>query len=300
MDKFKPFFGYIAIIGPTNSGKSTLVNRFMGTKVSIVTHKVQTTRTRVLGVLTQKPFQLVFIDTPGIFVPVRRLDRAMVSAAWRGVYDADKIVLLIDSKKGLHEDVINIVFELQKIGKSPILVLNKIDLISRSYLLNLTKGFSEVSDFPSIFMVSALNGDGVTDLLEKLFEELPSGPWLYPEDQLTDLNERLFAAEITREKLFLHLHQELPYSLTVETEEWQNCGDGSVKIHQIVYVERAGQRGIVLGKRGKQIKRVGIEAREELEKILRCRVHLFVFVKVRESWADEPARYREIGLDFVN
>lgn len=272
----------------------------MGTKVSIVTHKVQTTRTRVLGVLTQKPFQLVFIDTPGIFVPVRRLDRAMVSAAWRGVYDADKIVLLIDSKKGLHEDVINIVFELQKIGKSPILVLNKIDLISRSYLLNLTKGFSEVSDFPSIFMVSALNGDGVTDLLEKLFEELPSGPWLYPEDQLTDLNERLFAAEITREKLFLHLHQELPYSLTVETEEWQNCGDGSVKIHQIVYVERAGQRGIVLGKGGKQIKRVGIEAREELEKILRCRVHLFVFVKVRESWADEPARYREIGLDFVN
>ena len=300
IDKFKPFFGYIAIIGPTNSGKSTLVNRFMGTKVSIVTHKVQTTRTRVLGVLTQKPFQLVFIDTPGIFVPVRRLDRAMVSAAWRGVYDADKIVLLIDSKKGLHEDVTNIVFELQKIGKSPILVFNKIDLISRSYLLNLTKGFSEVSDFPSIFMVSALNGDGVTDLLEKLFEELPSGPWLYPEDQLTDLNERLFAAEITREKLFLHLHQELPYSLTVETEEWQNCGDGSVKIHQIVYVERAGQRGIVLGKGGKQIKRVGIEAREELEKILRCRVHLFVFVKVRESWADEPARYKEIGLDFVN
>ena len=272
----------------------------MGTKISIVTHKVQTTRTRVLGVLTQKPFQVVFIDTPGIFVPVRRFERAMVSAAWRGVYDADKIVLLIDSKKGIREDVINIVRELKKIGKIPILVLNKIDLIPRSDLLSQAKSFSEVSDFSSIFMVSALKGDGVSDLLKQLLEELPSGPWLYPEDQLTDLNERLFAAEIAREKLFLHLHQELPYSLTVETEEWENCGDGSVKIHQIVYVERAGQRGIILGKGGKQIKRIGIEAREELEQILCCRVHLFVFVKVREKWRDEPARYREIGLDFVN
>ena len=290
--------GFVALIGAPNAGKSTLMNSIMGTKVSIVTHKVQTTRARVVGVLTNGDDQIVFVDTPGIFSPNRRLERAMVTAAWGGATDADKIVLLIDVEGGLSAEVQLIIMGIKKLGKTVIIGLNKIDLIPREKLLSLAEELQEVSILESIFMISALKGDGVNDLLSKLSEDLPKGPWLYPEDHLSDMNERLFAAEITREKLFLSLHQELPYSLTVETEEWQERQDGSLKIDQVIYVERPGHKGIALGKGGQQIKRVGAESRKELEQILKRRVHLFLFVKVREKWRDDPERYREMGLEF--
>jgi GTP-binding protein Era len=291
-------FGFVALIGAPNAGKSTLMNCIMGTKVSIVTHKVQTTRARVVGVLTNGDDQMVFVDTPGIFVPNRRLERAMVTAAWGGATDADKIVLLIDVEGGLSAEVQLIINGIKKLGKTVIIGLNKIDLIPREKLLSLAEELQEVSILESIFMISALKGDGVNDLLSNLKEDLPKGPWLYPEDHLSDMNERLFAAEITREKLFLSLHQELPYSLTVETEGWQERQDGSLKVDQVIYVERPGHKGIVLGKGGQQIKRVGAESRKELEHILERRVHLFLFVKVREKWRDDPERYREMGLEF--
>lgn len=290
--------GFVALIGAPNAGKSTLMNCIMGTKVSIVTHKVQTTRARVVGVLTNGDDQIVFVDTPGIFTPNRRLERAMVTAAWGGASDADKIVLLIDVEGGLSAEVQLIIMGIKKLGKTVIIGLNKIDLIPREKLLSLAEELQEVSILESIFMISALKGDGVNDLLSNLSEDLPKGPWLYPEDHLSDMNERLFAAEITREKLFLSLHQELPYSLTVETEGWQERQDGSLKVDQVIYVERPGHKGIVLGKGGQQIKRVGAESRKELEHILERRVHLFLFVKVREKWRDDPERYREMGLEF--
>ncbi|MBK17426.1 MAG: GTPase Era [Rhodospirillaceae bacterium] len=290
--------GYVALVGAPNAGKSTLMNHIMGTKVSIVTHKVQTTRARVVGVLTQDASQVVFVDTPGIFSPNRRLERAMVAAAWSGAADADKIVLLIDAERGLSEDVQLIIEGLKKSERLAYAALNKIDLIPREGLLSLAQEIQAAECFENIFMISALKGDGVQDLVDTLMTILPPGPWLYPEDHLSDMNDRLFAAEITREKLFLSLHQELPYSLTVETEGWEERKDGSVKIDQVIYVERSGHKGIVLGKGGQQVKRVGAEARKELEQILDRRVHLFLFVKVRENWRDDPERYREMGLDF--
>ncbi len=290
--------GFVALVGAPNAGKSTLMNHIMGTKVSIVTHKVQTTRARVVGVLTHEDDQIVFVDTPGIFSPSRRLERAMVAAAWGGAADADKIVLLIDAERGLGGDVRLIIDGLKEADKSAFVALNRIDLIPREKLLILAEELQETGVFEEIFMISALKGDGVEDLVARLREGLPEGPWLYPEDHPSDMNDRLFSAEITREKLFLSLHQELPYSLTVETEGWEERKDGSVKIDQVIYVERSGHKGIVLGKGGQQVKRVGAEARKELEQILDRRVHLFLFVKVRENWRDDPERYREMGLDF--
>ena len=300
IDKSNTRCGFVALLGAPNAGKSTLMNFIMGTKVSIVTHKVQTTRTRVVGVITTGDDQIIFVDTPGIFAPTRRLERAMVAAAWVGAADADKLVLLIDAERGLSEEVQLIIDGLKRVGKTVIIGLNKIDLIPHEKLLGLAEKLQEISILESIYMISALKGDGVNDLLSKLSAVLPHGPWLYPEDYLSDMNERLFASEITREKLFLTLHQELPYSLTVETEGWQERQDGSLKVDQVIYVERSGHKGIVLGKGGQQIKRIGAESRKELEHILDRRVHLFLFVKVREKWRDDPERYREMGLDFSN
>ncbi len=290
--------GFIAIVGAPNAGKSTLMNRLMGTKVSIVTPKVQTTRTRIIGVVGLGTVQLVFIDTPGIFDPKRRLERAMVAAAWVGAGDADVVLVMVDAERGATADVRRIIEGLKKGGHRAVLVLNKIDAVKRETLLALAAALNDEAVFAQIFMISALTGDGVGDLVPALAEMLPPGPWLYPEDHLTDMNERLFAAEITREQLFMRLRQELPYSLTVETEAWQEKDDGSVRIDQVIYVERAGHRGILLGKRGAQIKAVGAAARKELETLMERRVHLFLFVKVRGKWRDDPERYREMGLEF--
>ncbi len=290
--------GFVALIGAPNAGKSTLLNRLVGAKISIVTPKVQTTRTRVLGIALRGAAQIIFIDTPGIFQPRRRLDRAMVAAAWSGAADADLVVLLIDAEKGASRDARRIVEGLEKAGRKAILALNKIDLVRRDSLLALSAELNASGVFTDTFMISASKGDGVDDLMTALVARLPEGPWLYPEDQLSDMPERLLAAEITREKLFLQLRQELPYSLTVETEEWEDRPDGSVRIGQVVYVQRDSQKAIVLGKGGQRIKSVGAAAREELEGMLGCAVHLFLFVKVREKWGDDPERYRDWGLDF--
>jgi GTP-binding protein Era len=290
--------GYIALVGAPNAGKSTLMNRLMGTKVSIVTPKVQTTRARVIGVMVQGAAQLVFVDTPGIFAPKRRMERAMVAAAWSGAADADVVVLLVDAQRGLTEDVRGIVEGLKSAGRKAVLALNKVDAVKHEVLLGLTDALNREGIFTEIFMISALTGDGVADMLPALSAMLPEGPWLYPEDHLTDMNDRLFAAEMTREQLFLKLRQELPYALTVETEEWEERDDGSVAIRQVIFVERESQRAIVLGKGGQTIKAVGAAARKELETLWERRVHLFLFVKVRERWRDDPERYREMGLDF--
>ncbi|MCK4868417.1 MAG: GTPase Era, partial [Alphaproteobacteria bacterium] len=242
--------------------------------------------------------QIVFVDTPGIFQPKRRLDRAMVAAAWAGAADADIVVLLVDAQKGVTQDARRIVEGLEKAGRKAILALNKIDLVRRDKLLELADTLNESGVFTDIFMISATTGDGVEDLAKTFVERLPEGPWLYPEDQLSDMAERHLAAEVTREKLFLKLHQELPYALTVETEEWQDKPDGSVRIAQIIYVQRDTQKSIVLGKGGQMIKSVGAAARADLEEMMGCRVHLFLFVKVREKWGDDPDRYRDWGLDF--
>jgi len=290
--------GFVALVGAPNAGKSTLMNRLMGTKVSIVTPKVQTTRARVVGVLIHGAAQLVFVDTPGIFAPKRRLERAMVAAAWTGATDADVVLLLIDAERGLDDDARLIIDGLKKEKRKAVVAINKVDAVKREGLLALAAALDAQGLFGEIFMISALTGDGVDDMLPKLAAMLPEGPWLYPEDQLSDMNDRLFAAEITREKLFLDLHQEIPYSLTVETDNWEERDDGSVRIDQTIYVEKPGQRAIVLGKGGQMIKRVGAAARAELEALLERRVHLFLFVKVREHWRDEPARYRAMGLEF--
>jgi len=290
--------GFIAVLGAPNAGKSTLVNRVVGTKVSIVSPKVQTTRARVMGIALHERTQLVFIDTPGIFDPKRRLDRAMVAAAWGGAGDADVTLLLVDSVRGIDRDTANIIERMKKEGKRAHLVLNKVDKVKKPELLDLTMKLNAAGVFDEIFMVSALNGDGVEDLVAFLAGQMPQGPWHFPEDQVSDMTERLLAAEITREKLYLQLRQELPYATTVETENWEEYDNGSVKIEQIIFVERDSQKSIILGKNGQQIKTIGADARKDLEEILGRRVHLFLFVKVREKWGDDPDRYRDWGLDF--
>ena len=290
--------GFVAIVGATNAGKSTLVNQAVGTKISIVTHKVQTTRSRVLGVMIEDNAQIVLVDTPGIFDPRRRLDRAMIQAAWQGAADADVVALIVDAKRGATEDVLGIIEKLADIKAPKLLVLNKIDLLERSRLLDLTAKLNASGIFQETLMVSALNGDGVRDLISQFTRHMPDSPWLFPEDQLTDMPNRLLAAEITREKAFLRLHQELPYSLTVESDTWEERKDGSVKIDQTIFVTRDGHKGIVIGKSGATLKAIGAEARAELEEILGHRVHLFLFVKVRERWLEDPERFRNIGIEF--
>lgn len=290
--------GFVAVLGAPNAGKSTFINRVVGTKVSIVSPKVQTTRTRVLGIMMVDESQLIFIDTPGIFEPRRRLDRAMVAAAWSGAADADMVVLLVDCKRGFDHDTRNIVENLSKQQRRAALVLNKVDLVKKPELLALAAALNEAGSFTDTYMISALNGDGVDDLISDLAGALPPGPWMFPSDQVSDMPARLLAAEITREQIYLQLRQELPYSTTVETESWEERPDGSVAINQVIYVERDSQKGIVLGKGGAQIKSIGAKARSELEEILEQKVHVMLFVKVREKWSDDPERYRDWGLDF--
>ncbi len=290
--------GFVALIGPTNAGKSTLVNRFVGAKVSIVSHKVQTTRAIVRGIAIHDRTQIVFMDTPGIFKPRRRLDRAMVTSAWGGAKDADLIMLLIDSERGLRGDGDAILEGLKNVYQPKILVLNKIDQVKHEDLLALALAANEKIPFTQTFMISAEKGHGCEDVMDYLAKTLPEGPWYYPEDQISDLPIRQLAAEITREKLFLRLHQELPYSSHVETEKWEERKDGSVRIEQVIYVERDSQKKIALGKGGETIKAISSASRKELGEILEQTVHLFLFVKVRENWGDDPARFREMGLDF--
>ncbi len=291
-------FAFVAVLGAPNVGKSTLINRLVGTKVSIVSPKVQTTRTRVLGITIADTAQIVFIDTPGVFEPRRRLDRAMVAAAWTGAADADRICLLVDAAKGIDRDTVAIVKRLAQQGKRAVLVLNKIDLVKKTVLLDLADRLNQDGLFNDIFMISAERGDGVDDLMAHLAGAAPEGPWMFPKDQISDMPERLLAAEITREKLYLQLRQELPYSATVETESWIEMDNGSVRIEQVIYVQRDTQKAIVLGKKGARIKTIGADARLELEELLDRRVHLFLFVKVRGNWGDDPERYRDWGLDY--
>jgi GTP-binding protein Era len=290
--------GFIALIGAPNVGKSTLINALVGAKVAIVSHKVQTTRTLVRGIATQGAAQLVFIDTPGIFAPKRRLDRAMITTAWAGAHDADIVGALIDTKRGIDEETGALLDKLADIGGEKILILNKIDLVQKPSLLTLAKDANDRVALAATFMVSALTGEGVADLRQWLAARVPAGPWHYPEDQISDAPLRRLAAEITREKLYHRLHQELPYQATVETERFIERKDGSVRIEQTIFVERDGQKKIVLGKAGQTIKAIGADARRELSGILEKPVHLFLFVKVREGWGDDPERYREIGLEF--
>jgi GTP-binding protein Era len=291
--------GFVALIGATNAGKSTMVNRLVGAKVSIVSHKVQTTRAIIRGIVIHNNAQIVFMDTPGIFKPRRRLDRAMVTTAWGGARDADIIMLLIDSERGLKGDADTILEGLKEVKQPKILVLNKIDRVRPEDLLKLAQAANEKIAFERTFMISALTGSGCEDLMDYLAQALPEGPWYYPEDQISDLPMRQLAAEITREKLFLRLHQELPYASHVETENWEERKDGSVRIEQVIYVERDSQKKIALGKGGEAIKAISTAARKELAEILDQPVHLFLFVKVRENWGDDPERFREMGLDFT-
>ena len=292
--------GFVALVGLPNAGKSTLTNRMVGAKVSIVTHKVQTTRTRIRGVAMEGDSQLVFVDTPGLFKPRRRLDRAMVAAAWGGAADADIIVLLIEAHRDVTEGVERILEGLADLPKSRkvALAINKIDRVEAPKLLALSKDLNERFPFMRTFMISAERGHGVEDMRKWLAAELPESPWLYPEDQIADLPMRMIAAEMTREKLTLRLHQELPYQLTVETEHWEEREDGSARIDQMIYVARDGHKGIVLGKKGETIKAVSQAARAEIEEFLGRKVHLFLQVKVRENWLEEAERYSEMGLDF--
>jgi GTP-binding protein Era len=290
--------GFIALLGAPNAGKSTLLNRLVGSKVSIVTPKVQTTRTRIIGIAIHGVAQIAFIDTPGIFKPRRRLDRAMVQAAWGGARDADSVVVLVDARRGLDGDTGIIIDGLKKKRREAILALNKIDLVKRESLLPLTAELDGTGVFTDTFMLSALTGDGVDELMGVLAGRVPTGPWLYPEDQLSDIPMRLLAAEITREKLFLRLHQELPYGLAVETESFAERKDGSVRIDQVIYLQRENHKPIVLGKGGRQIKTIGTLAREELAGLLDRKVHLFLHVKVDPKWLDKPGHYHELGLDF--
>ena len=292
--------GFAALIGEPNAGKSTLLNRMVGAKVSIVTHKVQTTRARIRGVAMEGLAQIVFVDTPGLFKPRRRLDRAMVAAAWGGAADADVVVLLIEAQRGMTEGVKTILETLaDRVGKSPVaLAINKIDRVKAEGLLALTKEMNDAYPFVETFMISAEKGYGCDALRQWLASKMPDGPWLYPEDQIADLPMRMIAAEMTREKLTLRLHQELPYELTVETESWVEREDGSARVDQIIYVARDGHKGIVLGKGGETIKSVSTASRAELEEFLGRRVHLFLQVKVRPGWLDEAERFSEMGLDF--
>jgi GTP-binding protein Era len=290
--------GFVALIGAPNVGKSTLLNALVGAKISIVTPKVQTTRALIRGIAMAGSAQLIFVDTPGIFAPRRRLDRAMVGSAWGSTQDADLVTLLVDAHKGAQDDEDAILRKLGEIRAPKVLVLNKIDLVAKLKLLKLAQTLNEQADFAATFMVSALSGDGVADLKKFLADHVPPGPWLYPEDQISDAPLRQLAAEITREKLYLRLHQELPYQSTVETEVWKELKDGAVRIEQTVYVERESQRKIVLGKGGATIKAIGAAARTDIAASIEQPVHLFLFVKVREGWGDDPERYREMGLEF--
>jgi GTPase len=291
--------GFIAVIGAPNAGKSTLVNRIVGSKVSIVSHKVQTTRMQIRGIAIVGQSQLVFIDTPGIFEPKRRLDRAMVQAAWTGAGEGDIVALMVDAARGLDEDVERILEKLGQARGKRLLILNKIDrLDDKEKLLALTTEITKRQGFDRIFMIAALGGDGVEDLKNYLAEAVPAGPWHYPADEITDMPVRMLAAEITREKIFHRLHDELPYHITVETQSWKKLRGGGVRVEQTIFVERESQRKIVLGKAGNTIKQISMEARQELGELLGHKVDLFLFVKVRDNWGNDPERYREIGLEF--
>lgn len=292
--------GFVALIGAPNAGKSTLTNALVGAKVAIVTHKVQTTRSRITGIGMHGQTQLVFIDTPGIFAPKRRLDRAMVQAAWQGSEDAERTVLVVDARKGLTEDVEKIIASLKAAGRKAILALNKIDQMKRDSLLAIAHAFGETDAFSDVFMISALTGDGVEDLKGFLAEQAAEGPWMYPEDQISDMTLRLLAAEITREKVFLRLHEELPYASTVETEKFEERKDGSFRIEQVIHVGRETHKGIVIGKRGAMLKTIGQLAREEMEDAFDCKVHLFLHVRVTERWSEDREHYEGLGLDFVD
>jgi GTPase len=290
--------GFVALIGAPNVGKSTLVNALVGSKVTIVSRKVQTTRALIRGIVIEDNAQIILVDTPGIFLPKRRLDRAMVSTAWSGAHDADLVCVLLDAKSGIDDEAEAILKKVETVDHEKILVLNKIDLVPREKLLALTQAANERLPFARTFMISALSGDGVDDLRHALANMVPAGPFLYPEDQMSDAPMRQLAAEITREKIYQQLHQELPYQSTVETDSWTERKDNSIRIEQTIFVERESQRKIVLGKGGATIKSIGAESRKEIAEITGVPVHLFLFVKVRENWGDDPDRYREMGLEF--
>lgn len=298
VDEMSKRCGFVALIGAPNAGKSTLTNQLVGTKVSIVTRKVQTTRARIRGIAIFDETQIIFVDTPGIFEPKRRLDRAMVDAAWGGASDADIVVLLVDAQRGLTPDVAAILGKLKDCKYKLALAINKIDLVRHEDLLKLTSALTSDVEFDEVLYISASKGDGTKELVDYLKKYLPLGPWLYPEDQLTDASMRHTAAEITREKLFLRLHDELPYATTVETIDWKVKKDKSVRVEQVIYVERESQKSIVLGKNGDAVKSISMSSRRELGEILGVPVHLFLFVKVRERWGEDPERFREMGLDY--
>ncbi len=290
--------GFVALIGAPNVGKSTLVNALVGAKVTIVSRKVQTTRALIRGIVIENNAQIILVDTPGIFLPKRRLDRAMVSTAWSGAHDADLVCVLLDAKSGIDEEAEAILAKAASVKHDKILVINKVDLVQREKLLALAQAANERMAFTKTFMIAAISGDGVEDIRSTLAEMVPPGPFLYPEDQMSDAPMRHLAAEITREKIYRKLHQELPYQSTVETDKWEERKDKSVRIEQTIFVERESQRKIVLGKGGATIKSIGADSRIELAEILGVPVHLFLFVKVRENWGDDPDRYREMGLEF--
>ncbi len=290
--------GFVALIGAPNAGKSTLVNRLVGTKVSIVSRKVQTTRSLVRGIAMVGPAQVIFVDTPGIFAPKRRLDRAMVDTAWGGAREADIVAVMIDAARGIDEDARKMLAKLAEVRHPKILVLNKVDIVKRDNLLGLADEANKAAQFERTFMLSAATGDGADDFLAYLAEKVPPGPWLYPADEVSDVPLRQLAAEITREKIFERLHQELPYDATVETDQWTEQPDGSARIEQTIFVTRDSQKKIVIGKGGQAIKAISMAARVEIAEIAERPVHLFLFVKVRENWADDPERYRAMGIEF--
>lgn len=290
--------GFVALIGAPNAGKSTLLNQLVGAKISIVSRKVQTTRTLVRGIALQGEAQIIFVDTPGIFAPRRRLDRAMVASAWGGANDADVVALLIDARKGVDDEVEEILRALEGVKSKRVLILNKIDLVARPSLLELAAAVNEKLAFAETFMISATNGDGVATLKDHLAVMMPVGPWLYPEDQISEAPIRALAAEITREKIFERLHDELPYQSTVETQSWEEKPDGSARVEQTIFVTREGHRKIVLGEGGRTIKAIGMAARKDISEAAEQKIHLFLFVKVRENWADDPEHYRTMGLEF--
>jgi GTPase len=298
MSETKTRSGFVTLLGATNAGKSTLVNQLVGTKVSIVSHKVQTTRSLVRGIITEGDTQIVLVDTPGIFKPRRRLDRAMVSTAWSGAKDADIVLFIVDAERGFAGDAGSILDSLKDSKARNVLVLNKVDRVDPPKLLDLAGYAAQTAKFEKVFMISALNGSGCKDLVKWLSEALPEGPWFYPADEISDMPMRNLAAEITREKIYERLHQELPYHSHVETEKWEEMKNGDVRIQQVIYVERDSQRKIVLGHKGETIKAIGQSSRMELAGILEQKVHLFLFVKVRENWGDDPERFREMGLEF--
>ena len=290
--------GFVAVLGASNAGKSTLVNQMVGTKVSIVSPKVQTTRTRILGICMREEAQILLVDTPGIFNPRRRLDRAMVASAWSGARDADEVIVLVDAKRGFDGDTRDIVDRLMAESRKTILALNKIDLVRRDQLPALSRELFATGLFKEAFMISAVSGDGVRDLTAYLAERLPEGPWMYPGEQVSDMPEYLLTAEITREQLYRQLRRELPYAATVETESWENFNDGAIRIGQIIYIERSSQKGIVIGKRGNRIKSIREAAQKEMEELLGVSVHLFLFLKVKEDWGDDRERFDTWVLDF--